>query len=78
MKHPLRRNSKTVILKQDTEGADCLGRITPSFRQLYKAEVARLESGQGYLNSLIDLGHRDAFGLLLEGLGTRTRRNRQF
>ena len=56
-----------VVLKQDSAGGrDLLGRITPSFRQLYEAEVAKLQSGNGYLNSLLDIGHRDALGLLME------------
>ena len=43
-----------------------MGRITPSFRQLYEDTVSKLQSGQGYKNSLLDLGHKSALELLLQ------------
>jgi hypothetical protein len=43
-----------------------MGRITPSFRQLYEDTMAKLQSGQGYKNSLLDLGHKSALDQLLQ------------
>ncbi len=43
-----------------------MGRITPSFRQLYEDTMSKLRSGQGYKNSLLDLGHKSALESLLE------------
>jgi predicted RNase H-like nuclease (RuvC/YqgF family) len=43
-----------------------LGKITPSFRELYEDVVRKLESGRGYANTLLDLGRKEAFSSLLE------------
>jgi hypothetical protein len=67
VKHPEFESGQSVILSVDRAGVRSLmGRITPSFRQLYEDTVSKLQSGQGYKNSLLDLGHRAALELLLQ------------
>ena len=46
-----------------------MGRITPSFRQLYEETVAELKSE--LQSAMIDLGHKTAFDLLLKDAWTR-------
>jgi hypothetical protein len=41
-----------------------MGRITPSFRQLYEETVAELKSE--LQSAMVDLGHKSAFDLLLK------------
>jgi hypothetical protein len=41
-----------------------MGRITPSFRQLYEKTVSELK--MELQSALVDLGHKSAFNLLLE------------
>jgi len=41
-----------------------LGRITPSFRQLYEEIIAEMRSD--LQSALVDLGHKNAFDLLLK------------
>ncbi len=41
-----------------------MGRVTPSFRQLYHAQIQELK--KHFQNTLLDLGHREAFNLLLK------------
>lgn len=48
------------------EGISALGRMTPSFRQLYEELLRRLEE-DGYVGALREAEHREAFRLLLEG-----------
>jgi len=40
-----------------------MGRITPSFRQLYEETIAELKSELQY--AMVDLGHKSAFDLIL-------------
>ena len=40
-----------------------MGRITPSFRQLYEETVAELKSE--FQAAMVDLGHKSAFDLIL-------------
>ena len=43
-----------------------MGRITPSFRQLFKRQIAELKKRQGFQNSLMSREHKKAFDLLLK------------
>lgn len=40
-----------------------MGRITPSFRQLFMSEVEELK--RGFYRAILDSGHREAFSLLI-------------
>jgi hypothetical protein len=46
-----------------------MGRITPSFRQLYEETVAELKSE--LQSAMVDLGHKNAFDLLLKDAWSR-------
>ena len=46
-----------------------MGRITPSFRQLYEETVAELKSE--LQSAMVDLGHKSAFDLLLKDAWSR-------
>lgn len=46
-----------------------MGRITPSFRQLYEETVAELKSE--LQSAMIDLGHKSAFDLILRDAWNR-------
>lgn len=43
-----------------------MGRITPSFRQLFRKQIAELKSRRGFQNSLLSREHRKALDLLLK------------
>jgi hypothetical protein len=43
-----------------------MGRITPSFRQLFKKQIAELKKRWGFQDSLVNREHRKAFDLLLK------------
>ena len=46
-----------------------MGRITPSFRQLYEETIAELKSE--LQSAMVDLGHKSAFDLLLKDAWSR-------
>ena len=46
-----------------------MGRITPSFRQLYEETVAELKSE--LQSAMVDLGHKSAFDLILKDVWSR-------
>lgn len=46
-----------------------MGRITPSFRQLYEETVAELKSE--LQSAMVDLGHKSAFDLILRDAWSR-------
>ena len=46
-----------------------MGRITPSFRQLYEETVAELKSE--IQSAMVDLGHKSAFDLILKDAWSR-------
>jgi hypothetical protein len=46
-----------------------MGRITPSFRQLYEETVAELKSE--LQSAMVDLGHKSAFDLILKDAWNR-------
>ena len=46
-----------------------MGRITPSFRQLYEETVAELRSE--LRSAMVDLGHKNAFDLILKDAWSR-------
>src|SRR5918996_5600656 len=46
-----------------------MGRITPSFRQLYEETVAELKSE--FQSAMVDLGHKSAFDLILRDAWNR-------
>jgi hypothetical protein len=41
-----------------------MGRITPSFRQLYHQQVEELK--RGFQHTLLDISHREAFDLIIK------------
>ena len=43
-----------------------MGRITPSFRQLYQREIENLKKSAGFQNTLLNRKHREAFDLLIK------------
>jgi hypothetical protein len=42
-----------------------MGRITPSFRQLFKKQIAELKKKRGFQDTLVSREHRKALNLLL-------------
>lgn len=64
IKHPYKKTPDSIILLVPKGGMDLMGRITPSFRQRYGVTIDELKAG--FQNSLIDLGHREAFDILLK------------
>ena len=46
-----------------------MGRITPSFRQLYEETVAELKSE--FQSAMVDFGHKSAFDLILRDAWSR-------
>jgi hypothetical protein len=50
-------------------GLNFMGRITPSFRQLYEETVAELKSE--LQSAMVDLGHKSAFDLILKDAWSR-------
>ncbi|MCP8319131.1 MAG: hypothetical protein L6N95_04810 [Candidatus Methylarchaceae archaeon HK01B] len=64
IKHPYKKTPDSIVLLVSKGGMDLMGRITPSFRQLYEKTISELKTH--YQSSLIDLGHKKAFDLLLK------------
>jgi len=63
VKHPYREAPDSIVLRVSEGGMNLMGRITPSFRQLFESQVEELK--RSFQNALLDLNHREAFGLLL-------------
>jgi RecA/RadA recombinase len=64
IKHPYKKTPDSIVMFVSKGGMDLMGRITPSFRQRYEETIGELKTN--YQNSLIDLGHKQAFDLLLK------------
>jgi hypothetical protein len=64
MKHPYRMTPDSIVLRVSEGGVNLMGRITPSFRQLFEAQVDELR--RGFQNTLLDLNNREAFNSLLK------------
>jgi len=64
IKHPYKKTPDSIVLLVSKGGMDIMGRITPSFRQLYEETIGELKTH--YQSSLIDLDHKQAFDLLLK------------
>jgi RecA/RadA recombinase len=64
IKHPCRKTPESITLYASEGGVDLMGRITPSFRRRYEEAVGELKTS--YQSALIELGHREAFDLLLK------------
>jgi len=64
IKHPYKKTPDSIVLLVPKGGMDLMGRITPSFRQLYEEIIGELKTQ--YQSSLIDLDHKQAFDLLLK------------
>ncbi len=66
VKHPYKRVPESIVLYVSQAGSvDLLtGRSIPSFQQLYSQHVDHLR--RLFQNSLLDLGHRSAFDILLK------------
>ena len=48
-----------------------MGRITPSFRQLYEETVAVAELKSELQSAMVDLGHKSAFDMILKDAWSR-------
>lgn len=64
VKHPYRMAPDSIILRVSEGGVNLMGRVTPSFRQLFESQVDELR--RRFQNALLDLNHRGAFNLLLK------------
>lgn len=64
IKHPYKRTPDSIVLLVSKGGMSLMGRITPSFRQLYEETIRELKTH--YQSSLLDLEHKNAFELLLK------------
>lgn len=64
IKHPYKKTPDSIILFISKGGMDLMGRITPSFHQRYEITLNELKTN--FQSSLIDLGRREAFDLLLK------------
>jgi len=64
VKHPYKETPGSIILRVFEGGVNLMGRITPSFRQLFESQVEELK--RDFQNALLDLNHRGAFDLLLK------------
>ncbi|NWG08809.1 MAG: hypothetical protein HXX80_00595 [Nitrososphaerales archaeon] len=64
IKHPYKKTPDSIVLLVSKGGEDLMGRITPSFRQLYEETISELKTQ--YQSGLIDLGLKQAFDLLLK------------
>ena len=66
VKHPYKACPQSVSLYIPNGGIDLMGRITPSFRQLYQRQVEELRRADGFQNTLLDLEHRRALDQLIK------------
>jgi len=64
VKHPYKMTPDSIILRVSEGGVDLMGRIRPSFRQLFESQVEELR--RSFQNTLLDLNNREAFNLLLK------------
>jgi RecA/RadA recombinase len=64
IKHPYKKTPDSIVLLVSKGGMSLMGRITPSFRQLYEETIGELKTH--YQSSLLDLEHKHAFELLLK------------
>ncbi|MBO3803123.1 MAG: hypothetical protein JTT11_04510 [Candidatus Brockarchaeota archaeon] len=64
VKHPCKEAPDSVVLRAPEGGESLMGRITPSFRQLFESQVEGLR--KNFQNALLDPKHREAFNLLLK------------
>lgn len=64
VKHPYKKTPDSIVLLVPKGGMNLMGRITPSFRQLYEETICELKTQ--YQSSLIDLDLKQAFDLLLK------------
>jgi len=64
LKHPTAKTPQHIIFRNSFPGVDLLGRVTPSFRQLYQKQVDELR--KNLQAALLDPGHREAFNKLLK------------
>ena len=65
VKHPYKRTPQSIVLYVSIGGMDLMGRITPSFRQLYQKQIEELKRSSGFQNTLLNLEHKEAFDLLI-------------
>ncbi len=68
VKHPYKKTPRSIVLHVSQGGVDLMGRVTPSFRQLYKAQMEELK--KHFQNTLLDLGHKEAFDSLIRDAWT--------
>lgn len=64
VKHPYKMTPDSIILRVSEGGVDLMGRIRPSFRQLFESQVEELR--RSFQNTLLDLNNKEAFNLLLK------------
>jgi hypothetical protein len=63
MKHHHKETPQRRRLYVSTGGIDLMGRVTPSFRQIYQAQIEELR--KHFQRTLLDPDHREAFDALL-------------
>ena len=66
VKHPYKASPQAATLYIPNGGIDLMGRITPSFRQLYQRQVEELRRVGGFQNTLLDLEHKRALDQLIK------------
>ncbi|MFQ5951745.1 MAG: hypothetical protein ACE5KH_06655, partial [Candidatus Geothermarchaeales archaeon] len=69
LKHPYKETPQRVRLFVSRGGMDLMGRVTPSFRQIYQALIEELR--KHFQKTLLDPNHREAFDVLLREAWTR-------
>jgi hypothetical protein len=65
VKHSYKETPRSIILYVQNGGVNLMGRITPSFRQLYHRQVEELRRSNGFQNTLLDLNHKEALDSLI-------------
>lgn len=63
LKHPYKETPRRVRLFVSRGGMNLMGRVTPSFRQIYQAQIEELR--KHFQKTLLDPSHREAFDALL-------------
>ena len=65
VKHPYKRTLQSVTLQTTSGGVNLLGSMTPSFHSLLQRQLEELTRSGGFQNTLLDVGHTQAFDSLI-------------
>ncbi|MEM2921520.1 MAG: hypothetical protein QXF26_04295, partial [Candidatus Bathyarchaeia archaeon] len=66
VKHPYKPSPQAATICMRKGGVDLMGRITPSFRQLYQRQLEMLRRPGGFRDTLLDPEHRRALDQLVK------------